>query len=209
MLRHQAAERGLSEARSVSGRIVAAARRHFFAHGFRGVTMDDLAQELGMSKKTLYATFPSKVDLLKAVLLDKLGRVDEDLEGIVTESASDFPAALHHLLVCLQGHMSEIQPPFLRDMQREMPEMFSVVEDRRRDLIRRHFGKLLRAGQRAGMIRKDIEVNLLIEILLGSVQAIMNPPRIAELGLTPKSGFTAIIRVFLEGVLTKAGRVKS
>ena len=48
-------------------RITTAARQHFFAHGFRGVTMDDLARELGMSKKTVYASFPSKADLLRAV----------------------------------------------------------------------------------------------------------------------------------------------
>ncbi|PYK63066.1 MAG: hypothetical protein DME50_18215, partial [Verrucomicrobia bacterium] len=36
-------------------RIVEAARAHFFSHGFRSVTMDDLAEELGISKKTLYA----------------------------------------------------------------------------------------------------------------------------------------------------------
>jgi len=45
-------------------RILAGARRHFFANGFRRVTMDDLAAELGMSKKTLYAHFPSKQHLL-------------------------------------------------------------------------------------------------------------------------------------------------
>ena len=45
-------------------RIVDAARVHFFSHGFRSVTMDDLAEELGISKKTLYAHFPGKIDLL-------------------------------------------------------------------------------------------------------------------------------------------------
>jgi AcrR family transcriptional regulator len=34
---------------SAAQRIVSAARRHFFSHGLRGVTMDDLAEELGMS----------------------------------------------------------------------------------------------------------------------------------------------------------------
>ncbi|MGH8100838.1 MAG: TetR/AcrR family transcriptional regulator, partial [Chthoniobacterales bacterium] len=34
-------------------RILGAARAHFFSHGFRSVTMDDLAEELGVSKKTL------------------------------------------------------------------------------------------------------------------------------------------------------------
>ena len=56
-------------------RIVTAARQHFFTHGFRGVTMDDLAEELGMSKKTLYAEFAGKTALLRAVLLDKFHSV--------------------------------------------------------------------------------------------------------------------------------------
>jgi len=41
----------------------------------------------------------------------------------------------------------------------------------------------------AGLIREDISVRLIKEILLGSVQTIINPPKIAELGLTPKTGF--------------------
>ena len=49
-------------------RIVEAARAHFLSHGFRSVTMDDLATELGISKKTLYTHFPGKFDLLEAVL---------------------------------------------------------------------------------------------------------------------------------------------
>jgi hypothetical protein len=46
----------------------------------------------------------------------------------------------------------------------------------------------------------------MIEILLGAVQAIMNPPKIEELGLTPKSGFTAIVKVVLEGVIIRKRR---
>src|SRR5260370_2392683 len=57
-------------------RIVDAARAHFFNHGFRSVTMDDLAGELGISKKTLYAHFPGKFDLLEAVLAHKLTCVE-------------------------------------------------------------------------------------------------------------------------------------
>src|SRR5262245_39265398 len=114
-------------------RIVAAARRHFLAHGFRRVTMDDLAEELGMSKKTLYAHFPSKAALLEAVLLDKSRAIEAEVARITSECSSDFLAGLHQLLACLQRHAEEIRPPFLRDLQREAPELFKVVEGRRRD----------------------------------------------------------------------------
>jgi hypothetical protein len=46
----------------------------------------------------------------------------------------------------------------------------------------------------------------MIEILLGATEAIMNPPKMAELGLTPKTGFLSIITIVLEGVLTEKGR---
>jgi AcrR family transcriptional regulator len=97
--------------------------------------MDDLAEELGMSKKTLYAYFPSKTALLEAVVLDKLGSVEGDLAAIASESSSDFLGALHKLLACVQRHTEEIRQPFVRDVRREAPEIFKLVESRRRDLI--------------------------------------------------------------------------
>src|SRR5206468_1519151 len=97
-------------------RIVAAARHHFFTHGFRGVTMDDLAAELGMSKKTLYACFPSKIALLEAVLLAKFRGIEEEMENITSGTSADFIAGLHELLACVQRQTEEIRPPFLRDI---------------------------------------------------------------------------------------------
>jgi AcrR family transcriptional regulator len=187
-------------------RIVGAARRHFFAHGFRSVTMDDLAEEVGMSKKTLYASFAGKTALLRAVLLDKFRSIETDLDGITSESASDVLGSLHQLLACVQRHADEIQPAFVRDIRREAPEMFQLVQSRRRDVIQRYFGRIFDEGRRAGIFRKDIPARLMIEILLGLTEAIMNPPKMAELGLTPKTGFLTIITVVLEGVLTEKGR---
>jgi AcrR family transcriptional regulator len=183
--------------------MVAGARRHFFANGFRHVTMDDLADELGMSKKTFYAHFPGKIDLLKAVLMDKFDEVDADLGRLARQSSTDFSAALRELLAQVQRHTEEIQPHFLRDIRREDPALFQLVQARRHDILQRHFGRLFAEGRKAGVIRKDVSPRLLLEILLGAVQAIINPPKMAELGLTPKSGFAHIIKVVLHGAVIK------
>jgi len=171
--------------------------------------MDDLARELGMSKKTIYAHFPSKEWLLEAVLLYKSLDIEKDLELITSESSSDFLAAVHQLLERMQEHLGELRPPFLRDMQREGPETFKRVETRRRDLLHHYFGKLVEEGRKGGIVRNDIPTALVIEILLATTQAIMNPPKLAELGLTPKQGFSAMMKVILEGVITERGRSKS
>ena len=194
---------------SIAQRIVKAARKHYFAHGFRGVTMDDLAQELGMSKKTLYASFPSKLDLLRAVLLDKFHSVEGDFDRVMSAaSKDDVLATLHQLLACMQRHTEEIQPPFVRDIRRETPEMFQLVQSRRRDLIQRYFGRIFEDGRRAGIIRKDMPTRLMIEMLIGVTEAIVNPPKLAELGLTPTTGYMSIMTVIFEGLLTDKGRSK-
>ena len=168
--------------------------------------MDDLAAELGMSKKTLYASFASKTDLLRTVLLHKFRSIERDLDGIMSARSADVLGSLHQLPACVQRHTEEIQPPFVRDIRREAPEMFQLVQSHRRALIQRYFGKIFDDGRKAGIIRKDIPTKLMVEILLGATEAVMNPPKMAELGLTPKTGFLTIITVILEGVITGKGR---
>jgi AcrR family transcriptional regulator len=202
----RSADAGRRQSDAGAQRIVEAARAHFFSHGFRSVTMDDLAAELGISKKTLYAHFPGKIALLEAVLADKFAGVSATLEKITREHPHDFPAALHELLANTQRELDEIKPPFVRDMRQKAPHVFKMVERRRAELIERHFGKLFVEGQRTGMVRKDIPAKLMIEILLTMVQGIMNPPKMQELEMTPKEGFAGIIKIVLEGALTRKGQ---
>lgn len=187
-------------------RIVEAARVHFFSHGFRSVTMDDLAEELGVSKKTLYAHFPGKIQLLEAVLADKFASVEAKLNEITRAHPHDFATALHELLTNTQRELDEIKPPFVRDMRQKAPHVFKVIERRRAALIERFFGTLFIEGQRTGMVRSDIPAKLMIEILLAMVQAIMNPPKMEELKMTPKAGFAGILKIVLEGALTGKAR---
>src|SRR5260370_27428806 len=191
---------------AIRQRIVDAARIHFFSHGFRSVTMDDLEDELGTSKKTLYAHFPGKSDLLEAVLTDKFQGVETMLKEVTRSQPHDFPATLRELLAGTQRELDEIKPPFVRDMRQKAPQVFQVIERRRAALFQQYFGNLLLAGQRAGMVRKDVPANLIIEILLAVVQAIMNPPKMEKLGMMPKEGFAGILKIVLQGALTPKGR---
>jgi AcrR family transcriptional regulator len=189
-------------------KIVAGARKHFLASGFRSVTMDDLAEELGMSKKTLYAHFPSKTGLVEAVMHDKVSSIDADLEAVSAAENLPFATSLHQLLACAQKHLDEIQPVFLRDIRRDAPEVFAAIEERRSAMIQHHFGRVLGQGRKDGMIRKDVPMRLIVEVLLGATRAIMNPQKLGELGITPKAGYAAIITLLLQGALTEKGRTQ-
>ncbi len=157
-----------------------------------------------MSKKTLYAHFPSKTALLETVIADKLRSVEAGLKAVPGTRAADFPARLHGMLAAMREQADEIQPAFIRDVRREAPELFALVQEGRRKLIRHHFEKLLKDGCKTGAIRRDIPVELMIEMLIAAVDAIINPVRMGELGLTPRTGFAHIISVFLEGALVRS-----
>jgi AcrR family transcriptional regulator len=190
----------------VAARIVKTARQEFMRNGFRGVTMDDLAREMGMSKKTLYAHFPRKIDLVRAVMLDKLACVEADLDRISKDDEADFQTTLRRLFECMHGHMTEIQPAFARDVQRDAPELFVMIQARRREFVMRYIGKILDDGRKIGMIRKDIPRELLMKIMVGIMDAIMIPAKIMELGLAPREVFSAVIKMIYEGILTDLGR---
>ena len=203
-MRPHASRTDTTTAGSVAARqVIAAARRQFFLHGFKRVSMGDLATDLRMSKKTLYTCFPSKSSLVEAVLKDKFNEVEGDLGRLAAEGSSDMGEAIHRFLRSVQRHTAEIHPSFVRDLGRETPDLFRIVEHRRRRLIRRHVAALFNKGRKAGLIRKDIPLHLLIEILLGAVEAIMIPAKVTELGLTLEKGYSTIITVILEGAIVR------
>ncbi len=186
---------------STRRRVLEAARAHFFHHGFRNVTMDDLAAELGVSKKTLYAHFPGKDALLEAVLNDKFARVSSRLAEVQANSLGDFGGALQAMLGTMREELAELRPPFVRDMRMKAPHVFERLQKRRAKLIETHFGALFRAGQRSGDVRRDIPSTLMIESILAAIQAIMNPAKLAELQLSPREAFAGVIGIVLRGVL--------
>jgi AcrR family transcriptional regulator len=76
----------------VRQRILRAAETLFLTHGFSRITMDELAGELGMSKKTLYAHFAGKEDLFRAVADRFVGELRADLTAIVADECLTTPS---------------------------------------------------------------------------------------------------------------------
>ena len=195
-----------SVARSgIRDRIVRVAERVFLRSGFSLVLMDDLARELGMSKKTVYSHFASKEDLLRAVLVHRVSEVGHGLEAIVRAKES-FPAKLGHVARFLQGKIAEVSPVFLEDIRRYAPDCFRVVEEFRGRAIPHYFGRLFDEGIRAGHVRPQVNRDLLIRMLVLSIQGIIRPEAVGELRLHPREALDHILAITFDGILTPKGR---
>jgi AcrR family transcriptional regulator len=78
--------------------IIDAARQEFQANGYAATCMEDVARRAGVSTKTLYRLIPTKADLFKSVVSDRIGRFLLEIDdGVVV--ALDLAAALEHILI--------------------------------------------------------------------------------------------------------------
>lgn len=187
-------------------RIIAAARAHLFTYGYSALTMDELAAELGMSKKTLYVHFPSKDALVEAILLQFVGEVRTSADALFSDQSLSFTAKLHRFSEAMVQRFSRIGPHLLRDLQRSAPHIYRKIEEFRHHNIPHIFGQILRQGQAAGMVRADLDPKLAIEFWRPAIQSLMHPDTLERLKLSPDEMFTQAIDLFFGGLLTPAGR---
>ena len=124
--------------------LLAAALEAFTERGADDTSLEEIARRAGVGIGTLYRHFPGRTALLEAVIADKLRRVEADLKSVTDGAPMPFSQRLHAMLDCMRRQTEEIQPAFVRDVQREVPELFALVRDGRRKLIQRYFEQLAR-----------------------------------------------------------------
>lgn len=114
--------------------ILGAAARLFAAHGYRGVTIDDLGRAVGTTGPALYRHFPGKEALLGEVLVDISDRLSQQGRSLVT--GSDGPEAA--LAALLRGHIefSLDEPDLITVHDRELGNLTDADRHRVRRLQR-------------------------------------------------------------------------
>jgi AcrR family transcriptional regulator len=187
-------------------RILRQARAHFFAHGYCAGTMDDLAAELGMSKKTLYVHFPGKEALMRAVI-EQLGReVRADADALLANRQLGFSEKLRGFAEGMVQRLALLNPRTLRDLQRFAPELYELTVEMRQRNIPYIFGRFIEEGQLAGKVRTDVSPVFASEFFLQAMQGLIQPATLDRLNLAPRDLLPRAIDLFFGGLLTPAGR---
>jgi AcrR family transcriptional regulator len=187
-------------------RIVHQARAHFFAHGYAQCTMDELAAELGMSKKTLYVHFPSKEALVRAVIEDLGREVRTSADALLANRQLNFAEKLRGFAEGMAERMTRMNPRLLRDLQRFAPEAYQLLLRMREENIPYVFGRFIEEGQLAGLVRTDLRTDFAVEFFLQAMHGLLAPATMDRLGLAPRDIAPRAIEFFFAGLLTPAGR---
>jgi AcrR family transcriptional regulator len=196
----------MAEENPIRTQIVAKAREEFFTHGFTKVTTEELAEALGISKKTLYQHFSSKDELLRAALYQMRDEMSAAIGSIVDRDDLLFVEKLRMMMTAIGTRVSQLRQPFFIDIQRKAPHLWKELEEFRREKIFTVIGKLFAQGSRSGMLRRDIDPQLFMVMFFAVVQQTINPDSLAHLPYSASQVFDTLIRVLMEGVLTDEAR---
>lgn len=127
----------------------------FMRFGIRSITMDDIARELGVSKKTLYREFVDKNDLINKVIDFDMIQKRKFLEEV---NRMDLDAIKEIFLLNGRIHQdrSRYSPTLYHDLKRYYPETYMRwLEEKRQNMFELIVGNLQK-GKREGIYRKEI-----------------------------------------------------
>lgn len=190
-------------------RILNKVRELFFKRGFNKVTMDELALELVMSKKTLYNHFDGKSEMLKQVIQDLKSELTAGVDRILMDEDLNFVEKLTAILSFIGDKLSGMEAPFISDLRKSYPELSRELDIYKKEAAFSRFNSLLDEGIRKGYVRDDIDKSMAVVLYASIIDWVINPentdqvPDALRNRLPHKTTdmFKGMVEVMLKGIL--------
>jgi AcrR family transcriptional regulator len=191
---------------NLSSRIVDAARELFHEHGYSKVSATEIAQAIGISKKTLYREFETKEDILRAVILPRLKESAKLIDSILANRAMPFLDKLKEVMSMIGFQHQRVSPVLSRDVFIHAPEVWREIHEVKQARFRK-FGTLIEEGIERGVFRSDVPAEIILRSYTAAVESLMVPQTLGELPCTAQVAFQSLIKILFEGILeTDAGK---
>lgn len=198
----------MAEEREIRERILNKAKEMFTQFGYSKVTMDEIAAELGMSKKTLYKFFPGKEQVIRSIITDIKCEFSLYCDTLIQNPDVDFVDKLKQLMNYFSKQADKFRGPLLHDLQKAVPECWAELNELKIKHSYQKFNELLAEGKKAGAFRQDIDQQLILLIFMNAMQSMLNPDVLSEVPYSGSQIFETLIKVIFEGVLSEDGRNK-
>jgi len=184
--------------------LVTAARRQFWKHGIRRVSIEEICKEAGTSRMTFYKHFHDKDAVIRAIL-ENLEREGLEKYRSIMKSGGSFPEKVK-ALVSLKAEQSEIAShEFFHDLHRHAsPEIARLMERIHRDGIRLMEKDLIRA-QKQGQFRTGIHPKFLM-YLMDKMIEMSHDEVLIGMYASPQDMIMELTNFYFYGILPAEGR---
>lgn len=177
----------------------------FMRYGVRNVTMDDVARELGISKKTLYQFVSSKDELVEQVVLNHIIEEKKQDMCVIAESQN----AVDEILKLIDLGMNDIQQMktnIVFELQRYFHAAWRHIEAYRQEHMSEYVRRNLERGMAEGLYRDDLDVDMVARLHVASTFNVFDEHWFPRADYPPEKVIRACYLLYLNGILSDQGR---
>jgi AcrR family transcriptional regulator len=145
----------------------------FMRYGIKSMSMDDIALQMGMSKKTLYQYFASKDDLVNAVL-EKHLEMDQCKVKSLISSKNNAIDDLMHIVTTVNDTLKQINPSIHYDLEKYHPQAWKKFGDYKRNFIQENIKQNILKGIKEELYRSDINVDIVAALYVSKADIVFD-----------------------------------
>lgn len=177
----------------------------FLRYGLRSITMDDIARELGISKKTLYHFVDNKADLIRQVLvqfIEEEKRIIQEITGQPGNAIEEMLSIGRHITQLLR----RLTPTTLYDLQKYYPEAWDLVKALNQEHIYSVIKRNLEKGIAERLYRSNLNTNILALLYVGKTQYLVDEDIFPLREYDRGELYREFILYHMHGILSDEGR---
>jgi len=192
--------------RDVKVQILETAQPLFLQHGFNKVSINQITDAIGISKKTLYKYYESKEALVLRIIEKNIRDAALQMNKLHSSSKINYIEKMEKLMSISMDFFLKFSEVFMQDIIKYMPDILGKFEESSRVLIRDNFTILLKQGMEANIFRKDLDVDIFIDFYFFTIQKIQNPKTLSSVSYSLKDLHKQVINILFQGILTDQAR---
>ncbi len=177
----------------------------FLNLGFKSVTMDDLAHEMGISKKTIYSHFKNKTDLVQQTAMTMSNFITCGIDNIVASQKNPIEE-LYEIKRFIMVHLKDEKSSPLYQLQKYYPKIHSSLKKIQFECTHRCVADNVKRGMALGIYRDNLNVEFVSRIYFTGITSIKDN------NMFPTEIFKKVelldnyLEYHLRGIVTPKGR---
>ncbi len=176
----------------------------FFKLGIKSLTMDDVARELGISKKTLYSFVESKDDLVSKVMDRHIAaqcKVDESLHAESTDAVDEMVRVIKQIM----ADFAQLKPNVVHEMQKYNRDVWERINDFQQTYILNMVRQNIEWGRRDGLYRPDFDLETTARFYIAGAMSIFDERYFPKPPYTFEGLFREFIINYLHSITSEKG----
>jgi TetR/AcrR family transcriptional regulator, cholesterol catabolism regulator len=176
----------------------------FYRHGVKRITMDDIANHLGISKKTIYENYDNKDEVVMALMKRELEKQHKDMQAIRKRSENSVDEIIN-IMSYLADKFSQINPGMFYDLQKYHSASWKYFGDFKEGSIQGFVEANLKKGVKDGLYRKDINIPILSRLRVEQIELSFNSNVFPTHQFRIADVCVELLNHFVHGIATSKG----